>query len=307
MAEDKEPRETEAPRDSKAPAQKGIDRRSVLVGALGGVVTGGAAGFLAGSEGQKAKDRESARTAASAAPAPPRPSPRGDAGVPKAKNVSESARPSFAQQGEDLVMQAMVYDVAKILVPTYIDIGAFEPIFSNNTYLFYATGGHGVLVEPNPTYTAKLRAERPRDVVLEIGVGITDEAEADYYLFEESEGQLNTFSKEQADKLRAKGAKPPKVIKRKLVKVNEILEEHFKDRAPDIFSIDVEGLDLDILKTMDFERWRPLVICTETSELNTGRLEQETIDFLATKQYQARGGSFVNTIFLDQRPRPTKK
>src|SRR4051794_18414209 len=57
-------------------------------------------------------------------------------------------RLSFAQQGEDLVVDSL-FGALKVAKPTYLDIGAYEPIRSNNTYLFYRQGGRGVLVEPN--------------------------------------------------------------------------------------------------------------------------------------------------------------
>ena len=44
-----------------------------------------------------------------------------------------------------------------------------------------------------------------------------------------------------------------------LVNVNKIVDEHFRG-APSIISIDTEGLDLEILKTFDFNRHRPPII-----------------------------------------------
>src|SRR4051794_4919388 len=107
---------------------------------------------------------------------------------------------SFAQYGEDLVVDSL-FGAMKVGKPTYLDIGAYEPIRSNNTYLFYRQGGHGVLVEPNPALTPKLRRKRPGDVTIEAGIGIDDTPAMDYYMF--SDEQLNTFDKEQADRLLA--------------------------------------------------------------------------------------------------------
>ena len=93
---------------------------------------------------------------------------------------------------------------------------------------------------------------------------ITDETEADFYVFDEH-SQLNTFSKEWADKYIAEygPAILKEVVKMPLVNINRVLEEHFQ-AGPHIFSIDVEGLDYDILKTLDFERFRPSLFCVET-------------------------------------------
>ena len=82
-----------------------------------------------------------------------------------------------------------------------------------------------------------------------------------------SDSALNTFSKEEADHVVRKTAgnvKILEVVKMPLVNINEVLDKHFKGGAPDFLSIDVEGLDLSILKTLDYKRHRPKVICVET-------------------------------------------
>jgi hypothetical protein len=85
-----------------------------------------------------------------------------------------------------------------------------------------------------------------------------------------------------------------------LLNINRVIEEHL-GRAPDILSTDVEGLDLDILRTLDFSRFRPGVICAETLlTMTTGRPAPIT-RFLTARGYIPRGGSLYNTIFIDAR------
>jgi hypothetical protein len=80
---------------------------------------------------------------------------------------------SYAQQGEDLVVNNIL-DMVRVKGPiTYVDIGAYDPIFCSNSYAFYLSGGHGVLVEPNPSKIERLRKVRPRDKVLNVGVGLS--------------------------------------------------------------------------------------------------------------------------------------
>src|SRR5262245_48341427 len=64
---------------------------------------------------------------------------------------------SYAQQGEDLILWNMC-EFLKIRQPTYLDIGAYDPIEINNTYLFYTRGCRGVLVEPNPALWHRLES-----------------------------------------------------------------------------------------------------------------------------------------------------
>jgi len=54
------------------------------------------------------------------------------------------------------------------------------------------------------------------------------------------------------------------------------------------------------LRTLDFARFKPHVVCVETSVLS-GAVDREIAHLLEKKGYTVRGGSFPNTIFLDDR------
>jgi FkbM family methyltransferase len=212
---------------------------------------------------------------------------------------------SYAQQGEDLIMHDILGEIGIQDPITYLDVGAFDPIYHSNTYLFYKAGGRGVLVEPNPAKVGRLESVRPRDRTLNVGVGTSAQRTfADYYMIGGStKGVLNTFSKQDADEIerRSNGAyKVEKVIKLPLDNINTIMQQELGG-APNLLSIDTEGMDLDILKTMDFERFRPDVICVETLQVGTDHIEVDTLRFLESKHYSARGATFVNTIFVDDR------
>jgi Methyltransferase FkbM domain len=112
---------------------------------------------------------------------------------------------------------------------------------------------------------------------------------------------LNTFSKEEAEIIvsKSRGQRSiEKVVKLPLVNINAIIENHFP-KAPDFVSIDTEGLDLEILKSLDFDRYRPAVLCVETLILGTMRVKTEILELMKAKGYSIRGGTFVNTIFVD--------
>lgn len=204
---------------------------------------------------------------------------------------------SYSQFGEDLVVASLFWAL-KVEKPSYLDIGAWEPVVGSNTYFFYREGGRGVLVEPNPAVTPKLRSRRPGDVTLEAGIGLDDTPAMDYYMF--SDEQLNTFDKEQADRLTNEtDLKLLKVVKMPMQPVNRVIAEHFGGGAPDYMSIDVEGLDLAILKTLDFDRFRPKVICAETVITGTLRHNTETAAFLGSKGYVVRGMTHPNQVFVD--------
>ena len=210
------------------------------------------------------------------------------------------SRLSFSQQGEDIVMFHALHDTLKIEKPTFIDVGAAHPVRSNNTYLLYGTGATGVLVEPNPMYVKLLREMRPNDTVLPVGIGVDESEAADYYEIKGAP-MLNTFSSEQAEYLKKTGKEVERVSKMPLVNINRVIKEQLGDRAPDLLSTDIEGLDYAVIKSLDISKHRPGVICAEGVPMfEKGRLG-DLATYLIAQDYVVRGGSMVNTIFVDGR------
>lgn len=261
--------------ESPTIATAGTSRRGFLLG--------GGAGLLAGAGGAAAAKAPGWRWT------PPAPAPE----------LPEGTRLSYAQFGEDLVAAGLFHSI-RIDKPTYLDVGAHRPIKSNNTYLFYARGARGVLVEPNVALSDELRRERPGDTLLVAGVGTTNAAAADYYVMGVDE--LNTFDKDQAERLDRSGAvKLLEVVKMPLLSLNRVMAEHFGGAAPDYLSIDIEGLDFAVLNTLDFARFRPKVICVETLVTGTLTHNPETTKLLLSKDYDLRGMTYPNVFFMDRR------
>jgi FkbM family methyltransferase len=207
---------------------------------------------------------------------------------------------TYAQAGEDRIL-LYLFGTMGIERPSYLDIGTNHPKIGNNTYLFYERGGTGVCVEPDPALFENLAKVRERDTCLNVGITFDDRKEADFYVF--SIPALNTLSKEEAEFRERNGShKIEKVIKISLKTINEILEDYF-ERVPDLVSIDVEGVDLQILKSLDFDRYRPLAICTETITYSENRTEKkivEILDFVTSKGYFVYADTHINTIFVDE-------
>lgn len=226
--------------------------------------------------------------------------------IKKSRN-SDAQKTSYSQFGEDEIIYNLLSEI-KVQNIRYLDIGANNPKYISNTYLFYEKGFSGVLVEPNVVLCEKLRAVRPRDVVLNVGIG-TDAniSEADFYLFPEEADGLSTFSPEEAQHWEEVGMgdrkfKVEKIIKMPLVLVNDIIAENFTE-CPDFISIDVEGWDLKILKTLDFEKYSPAVFCVETlaykDDGSTYRIE-EIFEFMESKGYFSFHQTYANDIFVNR-------
>jgi hypothetical protein len=261
-----------------------ISRGEFLTG-LGGLAVGVPIGAIGRGD----------QRAASPAPAPAAVAPTPAAVAPPPPLPGNH---SFAQAGEDVCLNFM-FDYMGFKDIQYLDIGTWDPIAFNNTYFFYRKGFRGVLVEPNGAMCQKIRAARPEDTTLEAGIGVTAVREADYYMMTES--AWNTFSKEEAEhmtQVTGGGIRVDKVIKMPLLNINDVMDKHF-GKAPAYLSIDAEGWHLAILKSIDYSRFRPLAICVETLVSGTRAAIPEIPAYMASQGYVDRGGSFVNTIFVD--------
>ena len=214
------------------------------------------------------------------------------------KILRAKAKPSFSQVGEDLVVDYL-FKSLNVNNISYLEIGTNQPVLCNNTYFFYNKGCKGVCIEPDRMMYEIIKKARPRDTVLNIGIGLTDKKAADFYLFPGLLNGWSTFSEEEATiREKESGIKCEKIIV-PLKNINAVIEENF-DTCPNYISIDVEGLDLEILKSLDFKRFQPAVICVETISFSITNREiklQDTLDFMHANGYITYADTHVNTIF----------
>lgn len=207
---------------------------------------------------------------------------------------------SFSQCGEDCIVN-FLRNVLKIDPFSYLDIGAHHPFRMNNTASFYKMGYSGVLVEPDPTFYRLLKKSRKRDIVLNCGITPTHTNEKlTFFLIDPP--SLNTFSREDAERYESMGHKIIKTIDIPCLTVTELIERYFPSQ-PTFVSIDCEGLDVQILKSINFMKNRPGIISVETLEYRNdmkGEKNLEIPNIMDKAGYFAFSDTFINTIFLDR-------
>ncbi len=174
----------------------------------------------------------------------------------------------------------------------YVDVGAYHPSQGSNTYFFYCYGWQGINIEARPGSKALFDKVRPRDINLEIGIS-PHKGELTYHVIDEA-SPMNSFSKEFIDKMRLSHLVKYEV-KVPAIPLLEVLESYISpNKTIDFMSVDVEGYDLYVLKSNDWNRFRPNLVIVEDSCIDP--LKSEIVTFMSSVGYTVCA---QNTIVLD--------
>lgn len=210
---------------------------------------------------------------------------------------------SYSQCGEDLIVHNL-FAQAGTHQPSYLDIGAYDPLHFSNTALLHQLGSTGINVEPHPDRIALFHRERPDDVNLAVGVAAVS-GELTYYDFGEEKNIVNTFSAEEAHKSKCRGHHLARELTVPVLTLEQIITQYWGSRFPDFLSIDAEGLDAEILESMTAMdiSLRPQVICVETLGYTAQRgqginLAPHMMSILAPDGYTLYAQTRLNGIFV---------
>ncbi len=167
---------------------------------------------------------------------------------------------AYSSEGEDLILRR-IFD--KKQKGVYIDVGAHHPFRVSNTYLLYKQNWTGINIDPMPGSKALFNKHRPKDINLEVGVSETKQQRT-YFIF--NEPALNTFSTEKVKEY-TQAARYWVVAEKKIdtLPLAEILDKYLaKDVAIDMMTIDAEGLDLQVLRSNNWDKYRPTYVLAES-------------------------------------------
>lgn len=205
---------------------------------------------------------------------------------------------SYSQYGEDMVLKAVFARYPSGYSGCYVDVGAHHPLKFSNSRFFYERGWSGICIDPLPGAAALFARWRPRDTFLQLGVGVT-EGELTYFMFDSA--AHNTFSEKVA---RECGQRETAREKVKVLPLRQILAEHVSaGRDIDFLSVDAEGMDLPVLCSNDWARYRPrVVVVEETSASVLADVENlEVAQFMNTQGYRAFARTPSGLFFIDTR------
>ena len=164
--------------------------------------------------------------------------------------VAPASRLTFAQDGEDFVLVSLLEDNFH-KKGFYLDVGAHDPFRFSNTAIFYKQGWRGINVEPNPDAKPIFDQERPEDINLMIAISSAGGTKK-FYIY--NEPALNGIDNDRREEFKDTGYKLEKITDIKVDTLENILVK-FQERfaCPNFLSIDVEGHELEVLKSNNWE------------------------------------------------------
>ncbi len=171
---------------------------------------------------------------------------------------------SFSQEGEDMILRNLFAKKINLRQSGfYVDVGAHDPFLFSNTCFFYRLGWRGINIDAMPGSMQRFERIRKRDINLEEAVA-SKSSSLTFYAF--NEPALNTFSTELAEE-RLKLPKYKLTMKANIQTrtLESILGSSLpKNQSIDFLTVDVEGLDLDVLKSNNWQKYRPTVVLAES-------------------------------------------
>jgi FkbM family methyltransferase len=203
------------------------------------------------------------------------------------------ARTCYAQEGEDMILRRAL---RKRKHGFYVDVGAHHPFRFSNTYMLYKKGWRGINIDAMPGSMRLFARYRPRDINLETAVAESPRS-VTFHIF--ADPAVNTCDTRQAEESLRSGVQLLEKRPIEARRLDQILDDHLPSATPiDVMSVDVEGLDLEVLKSNNWAKYRPRLLLVERLGLSfADLLEDELYRYLESRDYELFAKT-VNTVFF---------
>lgn len=187
----------------------------------------------------------------------------------------------YSQEGEDIVLARLLGERKNGF---FVDVGAHHPMRFSNTYSLYRQGWRGINIDAAPGSMAAFALWRPRDINIEAAVSDSTEP-LDFHIF--AEPALSTFDAALAESYIQAGWNRLTVQRVIPKQLSQILEENLPpDTEIDVMSIDVEGGEMGVLKSNDWEKYAPRYLVLELLDVPLAKImDAPAVTFLREKGY----------------------
>lgn len=198
-------------------------------------------------------------------------------------------RVSFAQDGEDLFLLDHLAATG-----FYVDVGAHHPHRFSVTHLLYEKGWRGINIDVTAAITTDFPRFRSGDVNHRGLVGRTREAT----FFHFAEPSVSTLDPQRASDLVDRGWIQTHTEDLTVTPLTEILDHYSAPTDIGLLCIDVEGSNLEVLQSMDWERYRVGGVLVEPDSPDIPPHTSEVVEYLTGLGFQVRA-VFGRSVFLE--------
>lgn len=207
-------------------------------------------------------------------------------------------RECYSQFGEDIAINRFFSNQE---VGFFVDVGCFHPLFYSNTWKLYKKGWRGVNIDIDAVKIEVFDVRRPEDINISCAVS-NQSGVIDYY--QDGDYSLTTTIDKSFSEARG-GYEKKSVISRTLTSILDDTE--YKSCCIDFLSIDAEGNDLNVLKSLDFDRYMPRLIAIETEESILSNVQKSDVYlFLLDKDYMMIAWNGLSLIMSKELPHYTR-
>jgi len=199
---------------------------------------------------------------------------------------------SFSYCGEDLVLLKKINQL-KIKDCLYVDVGAYDPIAFSNTNLLHKMGWRGINIDVDQEKIEKFNLLRPS--AYNIQAAISNSKSKVKFAKYSTPFTNRIIDLDDPNEKSNLGEKPNSISVIKTCSLNEILENSpFAGQKIGYLDVDCEGKDLEVLESLDFDRYSPEIISVEAFTNN----ERKAFDkYLNEKNYHISDIVDITTFF----------
>ena len=195
---------------------------------------------------------------------------------------------SFSQVWEDRLIAQHLTDFQG----SYVDVGAGMPIWGSNTYLFYKKGWSGVTIDPISSNIRMQKVFRSRDKQYKALISNIKNEIIFYHL---SPWELSTTDNELAQERILKGAVLKSTEKNSTISLEMVYAQN-PIKRPAILSIDVEGAEMEVLQSNNWDEYIPDLICIE--ELTNPLQKSQIRNFLTSRDFDLVAYNGLSSIYI---------
>ena len=200
----------------------------------------------------------------------------------------------FGQEGEDILLTRVFGNKTNGF---FVDVGAHHPTRFSNTYMLSLNGWSGINIDANQHSINQFELTRSRDINICSSIGVNDVSRK-YFCFAES--ALNTFDEEIAQMYVRNGHKIDRIESLKTTGLGVLLDANVKPGTLiDLLNIDVEGLELEVIRSNDWSKYAPVVVVVEILNVTVEQaIEHEVTRTIQTYGYVLSSKLFNSCIYV---------